>query len=502
MKRIYFALVFVIGVITFIGFSHQVFAATIHPAGTLISQNGAVWRISDNSTSRQSFDSVERFYSNRFSFTAVVPANTGDMTLPDAGLYPWGDGVLFNDSGTIYQVSGSQKHAFTSADVFLGQGFAFSQALKGNLSALVAGVPISDPTAAHLPGTFVRSANGAISEITSSGAQAFPSAAVFFSNGGSFTSAVPGAVTPTSIASYRIGSIVNDNGGIWQISAAGKIGFPTAACYTNFGFTFGMAITGSTQGLSVVGSACGDNPFSDALSSYSTQNVNVNGATYKVEVETFNLASGKIHVRTDDASHATCITNCLVLPLSSYINADGAVAGMNGSYFCPVAYGASCAGKTNSFYAKMIDSQTGTLINSDNEYGRAFPFITFSSNGSPTWYSQESQYESSGVHAAAGIGYFGLVENGAVSLQTNLLDAKQTNTATTQGAIGLKGQTLYLIHVFGSTVPQEAAVLQAMGLDDALLLDGGGSTAMIYNSAYRSGPGRDLPNAITVSELP
>lgn len=464
-------------------------------------------RIGDDGASRQSFDSAERFLSDRFSFAAVVPANSADVALTDKGLYPWGDGVLFDDSGTIYEVSGGQKHPFTSAAAFLGQGFQFRMAVNGNLSSLPLGSAISNPSAAHLPGTFI-SAAGEILQATSAAASAYPSAAVFASNGGAFSDVVPAnAADEASFSSapavvpYRTGSIINDSGALWAITSTGKLGFPSAACYTNFGFSFASAIAGSTSGITSSGTICGDNPNSDGLTSYYTQTVSADGGQFGVSVITADLSTKKIRVFTEDAAHADCITNCPVQPLASYLSEDGAMAGTNGSYFCPTAYGASCAGKTNSFYAKMIDSQTGMLINASDEYGRTFPLITFAADGTPTWWPQESQYESSGVHAAAGIGYFGLVQNGQVSLQSNLLDSQQMIEATTQGAIGLKGQTLYLVHVAGATVPQEAAVLQAMGLDDALLLDGGGSTAMMYQGSYKNGPGRDIPNAVTFAEV-
>jgi hypothetical protein len=497
-------LAFIIAALAIALHGHLTFAATDHPAGTLISQGGAVWRISDDGTARQPFDSAERFLSNRFSFSNVVAANAGDMALPAGAMYPWGNGMLFNDSGTIYQVSGqvsgAQKHPFTSAAVFLGDGFSFSQVVNGNLAGLPLGTPIDSTADALLPGTFIRNPSGAISEIIDAGVTAFPNAGVFFSNGGSFSAAVPSNVQPTTVASYRVGSIVNDAGALWDITANGKVGFPSAACYANFGFTFPMAIAGSTQGITSTGTACGDNPNSDGIMMYQTENVTVDGATYAVSFISADLSTKKISVYTESADHADCITSCTVLPLSSFLSEDGSSAGTNGSYFCPVSYGSSCTGKTNSFYAKIIDSKTGTLINAGNEYGRTFPLLTFAADGTPTWYSEESQYESSGTHAAAGIGYFGLVENGAVSLQANLLDSKQASTPTTQGAIGLKSQTVYLVHVAGATVPEEANVLQAMGLDDALLLDGGGSTALMYNGSYKSGPGRDIPNAVTLRE--
>lgn len=41
-----------------------------------------------------------------------------------------------------------------------------------------------------------------------------------------------------------------------------------------------------------------------------------------------------------------------------------------------------------------------------------------------------------------------------------------------------------------------AYIFKALGVDYAMNLDGGGSTALYSNGAYNVGPGRLLPNAI------
>lgn len=41
-----------------------------------------------------------------------------------------------------------------------------------------------------------------------------------------------------------------------------------------------------------------------------------------------------------------------------------------------------------------------------------------------------------------------------------------------------------------------AHVLKTMGMDDALNLDEGGSTALMLNGSYIAGPGRNIPNAV------
>jgi len=70
----------------------------------------------------------------------------------------------------------------------------------------------------------------------------------------------------------------------------------------------------------------------------------------------------------------------------------------------------------------------------------------------------------------------------------------------TKGAIGVDGTYLYLAIVTGATVTESAYVLQALGVRDALNLDGGGTAAMWIGGSYKVGPGRQLPNAVVITK--
>ena len=61
--------------------------------------------------------------------------------------------------------------------------------------------------------------------------------------------------------------------------------------------------------------------------------------------------------------------------------------------------------------------------------------------------------------------------------------------------VGATGSTVYIGVVHNATVAEAARVLSAMGMQGALNLDSGGSTAL-WNSGYKVGPGRDIPNAL------
>ena len=54
----------------------------------------------------------------------------------------------------------------------------------------------------------------------------------------------------------------------------------------------------------------------------------------------------------------------------------------------------------------------------------------------------------------------------------------------------------FLIIANSATVIDLANIMQALGMEQALNLDGGGSSALYYQGEYKVGPGRQLPNAI------
>ncbi|KKS24194.1 MAG: hypothetical protein UU81_C0011G0016, partial [Microgenomates group bacterium GW2011_GWC1_41_8] len=58
-----------------------------------------------------------------------------------------------------------------------------------------------------------------------------------------------------------------------------------------------------------------------------------------------------------------------------------------------------------------------------------------------------------------------------------------------------KGNTVYIGVVHNATVAEAAIVLKALGMENALNLDSGGST-VLWSGSYKAGPGRNIPNAI------
>lgn len=232
-------------------------------------------------------------------------------------------------------------------------------------------------------------------------------------------------------------------------------------------------------------------------SSYSLQSITTSAGTFSAHVAKFNLATGQFKVITDTANDTDCATDCPTKSLGSYVSAHGAFAGMNGTYFCPADY-ASCASEKNHFFWKVLNYRTGTMINGTNGLGENDPFFAFTGT-TGRFFSSWNSFMGSGYSAVSGINSWPLlVSNGANVLNPNVLDDKQRYTKSNRGAIGMEGQIFYLVVAKSATVVDLAAIMDALGVDYAVNLDGGGSSAMIFNNSYKAGPGRGLPNAIVV----
>lgn len=222
--------------------------------------------------------------------------------------------------------------------------------------------------------------------------------------------------------------------------------------------------------------------------SFSSQKVDSPAGTFFVSMVAGDLSSTRIIV--DTASDSTCANNCPVLPLSTYVSRNGAYAGINGSYFCPASY-PSCAGKTNSFDLLLMNKNK-TYFNSDNNVYSDNPAVIF--GGSYIRFvSSASQWgRDTGIDSM--ISNFPLLVEGGKIRFTGDNDAKQSSKGG-RSFVANSGNTVYIGVVFNATVAESAQVMKALGMENALNLDDGGSVALWYGG-YKAGPGRDIPNAI------
>lgn len=221
---------------------------------------------------------------------------------------------------------------------------------------------------------------------------------------------------------------------------------------------------------------------------YSRQKVTTEAGDFQVDIVAGDL--GNTRVIVDTASDSTCTNNCPVLPLATYVSRNGAFAGVNGSYFCPASY-PTCAGKTNSFDTLLMNVKK-TYFNSDNNVYSSNPAVIFGGGyvrfvGAASEWGRDTSIDSMISN------YPLLVFNSNVSFGGNS-DPKQGSKGN-RSFVANKGNTVYIGVVRNATTAESARVMKAMGMENALNLDDGGSTAL-WSGGYKVGPGRDLPNVI------
>lgn len=221
---------------------------------------------------------------------------------------------------------------------------------------------------------------------------------------------------------------------------------------------------------------------------FSSQSVKTDSCTFLVDIVAADMGSTKIIV--DTASNETCARDCPVLSLGDYVSRNGAFAGINGSYFCPADY-PSCSGKKNSFDTLLMNKNK-TYFNADNNVYSTVPAVIFLS-GSMRFVGQSLEWgRDTGVDSM--IANQPLVLSGGNVAFGGDGDPKKGSRGS-RSFVGNKGSTAYIGVVHNATVAEVGHVLKTLGLENALNLDSGGSTAL-WSGGYKAGPGRGIPNAI------
>lgn len=220
---------------------------------------------------------------------------------------------------------------------------------------------------------------------------------------------------------------------------------------------------------------------------YQRQKVIVDSNTFMVDIISADLNSTKVIV--DTASESDCADNCPVLSLAEYVARSGAFAGVNGSYFCPASY-PQCVSKKNSFDTLLMNKNK-RYFNSENNVYSTVPAAIFGGNWSRFVTQSQEWGRDTGVDAVIANRPL-LVLNGQV-FYSGGGDVKEGKGS--RSFIGATGNTAYIGVVHNATIVESAKVLHSLGINHALNLDNGGSTALWYGG-YKVGPGRNLPNVI------
>jgi hypothetical protein len=231
---------------------------------------------------------------------------------------------------------------------------------------------------------------------------------------------------------------------------------------------------------------------------YSTQSVPTPAGTFTTHLIKERLAD--VTVKTVTANASYCANNCPVEPLDQFATADHAYAAIHGTYLCPPDY-AACAGKVNSYDYAVWNSDLGTWINKPALIGQNGLLIF---NGkTPTYYRRAYVYgqgPTANLPITAGITMFMLLLQGGAILDISAEQTVKQQEREMKGSIGTDGTYIYLVITENASLVESQYVLQALGVQDALNLDGGGTSAMWINGQYTVGPGRLLPNAILLTK--
>lgn len=220
-------------------------------------------------------------------------------------------------------------------------------------------------------------------------------------------------------------------------------------------------------------------------SGYSRQKVSTSRGEFVVAMV---VAPGaRVVIETMDDPN--CVGNCGARPLAEHIAKSGGFAGINGSYFCPPDY-AQCQGKTNSFDTLAVNGRSKLVFNRDNNVYSTIPLVA-AYNTSLSFYDQTVQW---GVDTSGG----GAIANFPRLLRDGVEATSEENGKGTRGFVGVKDGVVVIGHVFAASFADTASTLRALGLQNALNLDGGGSSALWYEGGYKVGPGRSLPTAVVL----
>ncbi|HNY04388.1 MAG TPA: phosphodiester glycosidase family protein [Candidatus Woesebacteria bacterium] len=227
------------------------------------------------------------------------------------------------------------------------------------------------------------------------------------------------------------------------------------------------------------------------VSGYSRQGVEVDGETFVIDILAASLDSTKVIVET--ASESDCVNNCPVSTLADFVSRGGGFAGINGPYFCPAEY-PSCSGKTNSFDTLLMNKNKYYFNSSNNVYS-SVPALIFSGNSVRLVGKSSDWGRDTGVDSV--IASQPLLLSGGEIRYGDDNDAKRTQKGS-RSFIAYKGNLVYIGVVRNATVAEVAKVLKTLGIEGALNLDSGGSTAFWVNGKYVAGPGRQTPFGIVL----
>lgn len=227
---------------------------------------------------------------------------------------------------------------------------------------------------------------------------------------------------------------------------------------------------------------------------------------YSYYTTTYNSRTIHIIKAQSDAAHDVCIsimadrfdsanTKKLISNFGdSYLESNGfsKVGAINGSLFFQLG---------SYFYANGIEKAFWTVNENDDSSYDGVMGIAHNGDASntPIISLQSSMKANLGSYRGAITGAFGLLQGGSV-IQGNTSLLGDYSASRGRSIVGKDNSgAIYFIAIAdtgGLTGSQCVGLVQSLGLSDAVALDGGGSTGLIYEGSWKVNTSRLVKNAI------
>jgi hypothetical protein len=322
------------------------------------------------------------------------------------------------------------------------------------------------------------------------------------------TGTIGDTVPPNALATKLSGRIllqVEENGEAWYVYPGNLrryyLGRPDDAY--NIMRSLGLGITSANLAKVAIESGSLVPPVNGRT--YQSYTLTNSRGSFPVRVITLRRDSFKMI--TDTAQVEDCERDCAAFPLKTYIEENGAAVGIHGAYACPPDY-AECADQINAFQSPVFNSVADKMVNEDNLKFFDRPVMVATTDGELRYFHRASQFGNSvqefesvtGTTVQSAIGNWpSLVENG-ISVAENEPTEDKFVIPATRGGIGYNADNIFLVVATNATMVNFASIFVTLGATNALNLDGGGTTAMYLDGAYKFGPGRLLSNVILFKE--
>jgi exopolysaccharide biosynthesis protein len=241
----------------------------------------------------------------------------------------------------------------------------------------------------------------------------------------------------------------------------------------------------------------------NSFSSYQHRVVNSSLGSFTVDMITIDLTNPNLKIKTLAASEGNCLSNCPAKSVAGFYSIGNGFAAMNGTYFD------TSSAKRNYYFFPLYDSIKKVFINADQlKYPTTGPIMAFDTTNKFYYFKDSREFKSvedfertTGATLQAAFGNKPrLIEQSLNYLIDWEVDEKQRTVKTLRNAIGYANNRLYLVVAHKATVPDLGEIMVSLGSEYAINLDGGGSTALMYDGEYILGPGRYVPNAIVFSQ--